>query len=40
MTARRRLAAEMVRRGLVENRRVAREMVDDGRVTVDGAQAV
>ena len=39
MTVRRRLDAEMVRRGIVENRRVAREMVDDGRVTVDGAQA-
>ena len=40
MTARRRLDTEMVRRGLVGNRSAAREMVDQGRVTVDGAQAI
>ncbi len=40
MTARRRLDTEMVRRGLVGNRNAAREMVDQGRVTVDGAQAI
>jgi len=40
VTARRRLDTEMVRRGLVGNRTAAREMVNQGRVTVDGAQAI
>ena len=40
MTTRRRLDTEMVRRGLVGNRSAAREMVNQGRVTVDGAQAI
>lgn len=39
MSARRRLDLELVRRGLVEGRTVAREVIEAGRVTVDGAPA-
>lgn len=37
--ARRRLDAELVRRGLVASRQVAREVIEAGHVTVDGAPA-
>jgi 23S rRNA (cytidine1920-2'-O)/16S rRNA (cytidine1409-2'-O)-methyltransferase len=40
MRARRRLDAELVRRGLVGSRAEAREMIDAGRITVDGAPAL
>ena len=36
---RRRLDQELVRRGLVEGRARAREVIEAGRVTVDGAPA-
>ncbi|MEE2958359.1 MAG: S4 domain-containing protein, partial [Actinomycetota bacterium] len=39
MNARRRLDRELVRRGLVPGRTVAREVIGAGRVTVDGAPA-
>ena len=39
MSARRRLDLELVRRGLVEGRTAAREVIEAGRVTVDGALA-
>ncbi len=39
MSARRRLDLELVRRGLVEGRTAAREVIGAGRVTVDGAPA-
>ena len=39
MSARRRLDFELVRRGLVAGRSTAREVIEAGRVTVDGAPA-
>ena len=39
MSARRRLDLELVRRGLVDGRGAAREVIEAGRVTVDGAPA-
>ena len=39
MSARRRLDLELVRRGLVEGRGAAQDVIEDGRVTVDGAPA-
>lgn len=39
MSARRRLDAEMVRRGMVASRVEAQELIDDGKVTVGGAPA-
>jgi len=39
VNARRRLDRELVRRGLVPGRTVAREVIGEGRVTVDGAPA-
>ena len=39
MSARRRLDQEMVRRGLVDSRTQAQDLIASGRVTVDGAPA-
>jgi len=39
VSARRRLDLELVRRGLVDGRTAAREVIEAGRVTVDGAPA-
>ena len=39
MSVRRRLDQEMLRRGLAESRTRAQDLIDAGRVTVDGAPA-
>ena len=39
MSVRRRLDQEMLRRGLAESRTRAQDLIDAGRVTVDGASA-